>query len=218
MKTIIFSRFSAKHRERESKQIILNLIRQNKLVFTLTVFLFFGILFGAISARYSDEQMLENMDFLFASNFKARLSLPLFNIFVASLSSSFVFLLCLFMMGSSIWGLAFIPTIPFFRGFGVGLTAGYLYSTYGFTGVAFHFLVLLPSVLISSVAIIIEAKESTIFSARLAAKIRPNSDFEKIWPNMKNYLTKTGYMLIALVVSALLDVFCTMTFAQHFSF
>ena len=51
----------------------------------------------------------------FFSNVKARSALPVLSIFVASLASSFLFLLFCFLCGLSIWGAYCVPLAPLFR-------------------------------------------------------------------------------------------------------
>lgn len=219
MKKISFKEFlegnaliSNKHRR------LLSLIRENKIVSLLVMFVLLGVIFGSVSARFADENMLLNMDFLFASNFKARTHQSFLDVFLSSLTSSFVFVLFLFLMGSSIWGFIFIPGVPFFRGFGMGIAAGYLYMTYGLKGVLFHFAVLLPGAFISMLGIIISSKSSMDFSSKLASKIMPNSNYDKLWPDLKDYITKIGYVFIILVISSIADVALAFAIGNKFVF
>ena len=214
MKGIVVSNFRGKVKKHE----MIKVIKENKLTVLLLVFLFAGMIFGAISARFAGDEILENLDFLFASNFRVRASQPAFATFAASLTSSFIFVFCLFLLGLSAWGILIIPLIPFFRGLGLGLTAGFLYSTYGLKGVAFHLIVLLPGVFLSAAAIILQSKESLVFSARLASKILPKGVLDRLWPSFQLYLLRTGYIFIILVFSAAIDLFFTAVFAGYFTF
>ena len=59
-----------------------------------------------------------------------------------------------------------VPLAPLFRGFGMGITAGYLYAAYGFQGFLFHLAVILPGAFICLIAILIASRESMLFSKR----------------------------------------------------
>ena len=117
---------------------ILQIFRQQFLLVFLGLFLIAGLILGVIFIRNADYSLLKTLDFVFFSNVKARSALPVLSIFVASLASSFLFLLFCFLCGLSIWGAYCVPLAPLFRGFGMGITAGYLYAAYGFQGFLFH--------------------------------------------------------------------------------
>lgn len=201
-----------------SKNEALTKLRENKLTVLLFVFLLCGVVFGTVSARFTCGDALDNLDFLFASNFKKRALQTPIDTFVCAMTSSFIFIFGLSLLALSVWGLLAIPMVPFFKGLGVGLTAGYLYAVYGLRGVAFHVLVLLPGVFISSVAVVLHARESLSISARLASKVFPKSDIDKLWPSLKLYLVKTGGAFIVVAASAAADVIFALLFARWFVF
>ncbi len=145
---------------------ILQIFRQQFLLVFLGLFLIAGLILGVIFIRNADYSLLKTLDFVFFSNVKARSALPVLSIFVASLASSFLFLLFCFLCGLSIWGAYCVPLAPLFRGFGMGITAGYLYAAYGFQGFLFHLAVILPGAFICLIAILIASRESMLFSKR----------------------------------------------------
>ncbi|MEI3551546.1 MAG: hypothetical protein V8Q17_02835 [Acutalibacteraceae bacterium] len=83
---------------------ILQIFRQQFLLVFLGLFLIAGLILGVIFIRNADYSLLKTLDFVFFSNVKARSALPVLSIFVASLASSFLFLLFCFLCGLSIWG------------------------------------------------------------------------------------------------------------------
>ena len=146
---------------------ILQIFRQQFLLVFLGLFLIAGLILGVIFIRNADYSLLKTLDFVFFSNVKARSALPVLSIFVASLASSFLFLLFCFLCGLSIWGAYCVPLAPLFRGFGMGITAGYLYAAYGFQGFLFHLAVILPGAFICLIAILIASRESMLFSKKI---------------------------------------------------
>ncbi len=214
MKMILFSG----RRKDKSKTSFISLIKKYKLLTLIALLLLSGMIFGTFCVGFAEENTIESLDFLFASNFKVRSQQSLFEIFSTSLTSSFVFVALMTLLGLSVWGVLAIPIVPFFRGFGLGLTAGFLYSNYGIKGFLYHLIVLLPGVIISSVAILIHARESLVFSARLMSKILPKGNIDRLWERTKLYFLRTGYVLIILAASSLVDMLFTMLFSGYFNF
>ena len=214
MKRIIFSKL----KEHKSGNTVIKLIKQNKAAVFFIFFLLLGMIFGTLCVGMAEDNIIENLDFLFASNFKIRSEQSLFEIFSTSLTSSFIFVIIMLLLGLSIWGSLTVPAIVFFRGLGLGLTAGFLYSHYGAKGFLYHLVVLLPGVLISSIAIVLQAKESASFSIKLASKILPKGSLDKLWNKFKLYLLRTGYVFIILVISSVADMLFTMLFSRYFNF
>lgn len=88
--------------------------RYGVLIF-LGLALVIGMVFGSLSAGQADEQMVKSLDFLFITNFKARLEQTLFLTFAASLTSYFIFYLIQFLLGLTAWGTVIMPIASFSR-------------------------------------------------------------------------------------------------------
>ena len=115
-----------------------------------------GLTVGSICSGGLSSDTLKNIDFLFATNMPQRLSGGAWGAFCAGFASDFLFLLAAFLMGLSLWGAAALPLVAFFKGFGVGVSAGYLILSFGVKGVLFYISVLLPGIVISGMALIYE--------------------------------------------------------------
>ena len=176
-----------------------------------------GEIFGSVFSKTADLSLLGKLDFIFYSDFTRRASQTLGSIFVASLASSFIFILCCFLCGLSAWGLFFIPFVPFFRGFGIGVTAGYLYAAYGFEGFLFHAVVILPGAFVCVLSILYAAKEGIQISKRIASQclfVQKSGGDIKIHA----YLSKYGMIVVLAAVSAVLDIIMSACFSGAFSF
>lgn len=175
----------------------------------LAIILLAGMICGAIAARNSDETMLARLDFLFSSNFQME-DQAMIETFAASFASTFLFLLAIVWMGMSLWGTVLIPVLPFFRGFGLGVSSGFLYATYGWQGVLFHTVVMLPGMVVSSVAILLSAREGMKFSKDLiGASFSSGKKGRGASPALREYLTRNGMILIVGAIAALLDMMLT---------
>ncbi len=193
---------------------IITAARANRAFFGIALLFLGGMLIGSIYSRSAEFRTLSKLDFLFACNFKARLSQPLLMAFSASFASAFIFVLACFLCGLSMWGTFFIPVIVVFRGFGLGLTSGYLYATYGGKGILYNLAMIMPGAFLGCIAIVMAALEGMRYSRMIAARRAPS---EKNFP-MKTYLMRFGMILALAFASAALDTAATALFGGCFYF
>ena len=194
-------------------------ITQNKLLVFLSLVLLCGIFLGSNIEELTKNQTVENITSMFLNDFKNRASQPIFYVFISSLSAAFLYILISFFMGLSIWGFLFVPLIPFFRGLSIGLVQNYLYSQYGLKGILFQIIVLFPGIFISSIAILLMAKESMLISQTFSNILifRSNSKFEKK-SDLKTYIIKVGIILSIALGSVVIDMFLNFFFLRFFQF
>ena len=197
---------------------ILQIFRQQFLLGFLGLFLIAGLILGVIFIRNADYSLLKTLDFVFFSNVKARSALPVLSIFVASLASSFLFLLFCFLCGLSIWGAYCVPLAPLFRGFGMGITAGYLYAAYGFQGFLFHLAVILPGAFICLIAILIASRESMLFSKKIHLGRKTEEQEAQPKNNVRHFFIRFSILTGILIIGALVDVLTTVCFSGLFVF
>ena len=197
---------------------ILQIFRQQFLLVFLGLFLIAGLILGVIFIRNADYSLLKTLDFVFFSNVKARSALPVLSIFVASLASSFLFLLFCFLCGLSIWGAYCVPLAPLFRGFSMGITAGYLYAAYGFQGFLFHLAVILPGAFICLIAILIASRESMLFSKKIHLGRKTEEQEAQPKNNVRHFFIRFSILTGILIIGALVDVLTTVCFSGLFVF
>ena len=197
---------------------ILQIFRQQFLLVFLGLFLITGLILGVIFIRNADYSLLKTLDFVFFSNVKARSALPVLSIFVALLASSFLFLLFCFLCGLSIWGAYCVPLAPLFRGFGMGITAGYLYAAYGFQGFLFHLAVILPGASICLIAILIASRESMLFSKKMHFGRKTEEQEAQPKNNVRHFFIRFSILTGILIIGALVDVLSTVCFSGLFVF
>ena len=166
-----------------------------------------GLLFGSLSARGSDAKLLDGLNFLFTTNLSARMDQPVFSTFATSFASDFLFLLFVFLCGLSPWGMAVTFVGPAFKGFGVGLSAGYLFVTYGLKGVGFYLLVILAGTFIFSFALVIECIQANELSCRIAKMIFFSGEsVQPVSSYVHRFLLRSFYMLLLSAVAAVIDM------------
>ncbi len=185
----------------------------------LTMFLIGGIVCGCILAQYGDEQLLKDLDFIFISNFKGRISQSLFDGFKASMCAYFLFYIAAVLLGLSLWGTVGLPAVIFIKGIGAGLCAGYLFSVYSFQGAVFYVIVMLPGLFLSSFSLLLQCKRSFVYSGRLWAFFSPlkrNEATDK--PALIEFTHRSGGILILTAGAAIADVLFTAFFSHMFTF
>ncbi|MDU7337202.1 MAG: stage II sporulation protein M [Clostridium sp.] len=195
---------------------MLEVVLENPLVTVLAFLLLVGTIFGALFARGADDTILQKLDLLFVSDVKARAVQSSGSAFVASLSSSFFFVMISFLFGMSLWGVFVLPFIPLFRGFGFGLASGYLYAAYGFQGVLFNAVVVLPGAFLSMVAILLAAKEGMLFSKSTLIQALKHEQSKAL--SLKAYAIQFGSILILSAAAAAIDLITTVCFTGAFTF
>lgn len=214
MKGILLS--VGKSRISLKKHNIIYFFRRYGINTLLGVSLCIGLIFGAICAGNADEALINSLDFIFVSDFHSRCNQTVLSSFVAALTSNFIFFAANFLLGLSVWGSVGVPFLIAFKGFGIGITGGYLYKSYGLNGVGFFLLVMLSGYVISALALIFQGKNSILFSNSLLAKIRGVST--KTDETIYKYIINNSFMLIALSISSMADAILNTLFAGLFAF
>ncbi len=190
----------------------------NKLLIFLSIFLLVGIFFGAILLKYADSGVIKLINVLFLSDLKKRFSRTLLEVFVTSISSTFIFVILSFFIGLSTWGFVLAPLIPFARGICIGLTESYLYSAYGVNGIILHTVVFLPGIFVSSVAVLLMTREAMKISNHFSSMIFLKNRSESVHNSVKLYLVRAGCIVIIVIISSAIDLVSSLLFSRISSF
>ena len=182
MQGVVFTYRKRKKREKVrfnyQKQDIILFFKKWGIPIVFALALALGLGFGCFFAGGLSRDALGNLDFLFTTNMPQRLSGGAINAFCAGFASNFLFLLAAFLMGLSLWGVVTLPFIAFFKGFGVGVSAGYLLMTYGLKGIIFYLTVLLPGIVIFSLALVYQLSSAYNVFKRLCAALFSKNGFD----------------------------------------
>lgn len=171
MKGVVFSFKKSENGLKKSNRFRLSDIRYAvkrygiRLMFVLL--LLTGLVYGSIYAKNADTEMLNSLDFLFTTNLKVRLSQNFFETFCACFASDFIFLFTVFLLGFAPWGIPVIAFAMMFKGFGTGLTAGYLCMIGSLKGLGFYLLVLLPGTFLFCISFILFSSSAFNFSKKM---------------------------------------------------
>lgn len=194
-------------------------IKRYGMMCVMILLLFCGLAFGSVFAQNADSNLLNSLDFLFTTNLEARLSQDFIGTFCACFASNFIFIISLFLLGFTPWGALVIPFVLLFKGYGIGLTAGYLFVKQSLAGVGFYLLILLPGTFLFSLALIKFSVKSFLLSKQMFLSIVGKSGTKQF----SNLMTKSfcSELMSALIMSfcaSILDTALWTLFSGAFNF
>ena len=149
---------------------------------------------------------------------KQHFDLEFFSVF----SNTFVFnllVMCIcFTVGTSMLGVILAPLLSFLYGGLFGSLASYLCVTYQLKGIAFNAVVLIPGYIISTVAMLFAAREAVLFSYSVSSLTFIGSSHNDLPIKFKGYCLKFVIMILAAIISALVDAAFSGSLIKIFDF
>lgn len=192
--------------------------QKNKRFVVMFAALVAGMCLGALFVRWQNAGHAAQIDQLVAGYLSQRGSQNFFQTLFFSFLSAFWFVALAFCSGLFVFGAPVTVLIALFKGLGFGLYSGYLYAAHGLQGVAFSALILVPSGLISSLAVLVGCKEAYAFSTKLFGAFRQTPVRWQPREELRRYGMQFGLVLCLLLVSALVDSVMTLLFLHFFNF
>lgn len=190
--------------------------KNNKYSIILTLFFLAGLFYSAylFEEGSSLEKIFENYitDTVFSRTDKS-----FFNVFINSFFRFMLFVLLVFVFGSSMFGIIFIPFIILIAGFIYGNLASVLYSEFELLGISFFAVILLPSAVIFILTLIFSAKESIKFSLKLAKLSFPAVPPSNLYLDFKLICTRFLLFVFYIFLAAIIDAFISHNFLERFS-
>lgn len=184
----------------------------------LTAALISGIVFGAVCEKNADENLAKGLDFLFTTNLNERLSQNFIETFCACFASDFIFTAVVFLLGITPWGMAVLPAVMFFKGFGTGLSGGFLVGTHLFMGFLFYVVVLLPGIFIFCLMLICQGNLAFYTSKRIFCIVFKGAESAPLSPSSTLYLHKSLIFLAVSLGCAVLDTLLWCMISPLFGF
>lgn len=223
MKSIVFSFKKSKFEKRNRKRITIYDLRyffKRYGIFVLFSFLMLaGLAFGSVYSKFADSAFIKSLDFLFTTNFDTRLAQNAIGIFCSCFASDFIFLLATFLLGFTPWGIPFLIFLSFFKGFGTGITAGFLFASYSMKGVGFYLLIILPGTFIFCMALALCSTYAFSFSKHMFFyTLKKDCTQPPLRSGMLEFSSHSVTSLIATFCAAVLDTVLWLLFAGAFNF
>lgn len=187
-------------------------LRENLAIVIFAIIFCLGVLISVF--LYSKNYFLSESDYI-CDAFDSIRSLNHFSkIFFPIFIFEFTFLFAIFIFGSSLLGMAFIPFIIFIRGIFSGLLLVNLYSNHGLTGITLNLLTLLPSTVVFVLTYITGAGYMLNISYSIS-KLLISSKHNVI--NFKSLMIKFGIFVLIITMGALLEAFSILVFKRFFA-
>lgn len=221
MKGIVFT---VKHRHsfpklaRHSRDIK-TFISKNILKIVLLFIIFIGVYVGAVSSKSIENETRNIFDFLFITNLSTRKDMSAFSVFCSCFTADFIFLIAVFILAFSVFGILFVPMAIAFKGFGIGLCASYVIGRYALSGIGFFIMCILPGAVLFLLTLVFLSDESINLSLRYLrlSFLSPERETHlNIY--IKDYLVKSLVAFVFTIASALLDMTLWMLISGSFTF
>ncbi|MCI5800874.1 MAG: stage II sporulation protein M [Oscillospiraceae bacterium] len=185
--------------------------KRHRLLLGFALLFFLGTGLGAFFVRTASPGVLETVASLAGGFSEKRAQQSFFETAAASFLPTFLLLLALFFSGFCAIGQPVIVMVPLFRGLGFGLWAGYLYAQYGLLGAEYVAVLLLPGVVISTLALLAGAAEAMRLSGQFWGSIH-GRDLHPVKP----YCVLFAGLAAVLLAAALADGAMTSLFGRWF--
>lgn len=179
----------------------------------LMVVMLLGVLIGSYLSVTIGEKSVRTLSFITQGYLKSRTEQTLPQTLLASLFSSGILVVITFTTGFSAIGQPLTVFIPFFRGLGLGFSMTHLYWSTGLKGLLICLVLILPSALISTFAIVIAARESLKLSNFFLRYALGNSSDNDSTGIIRLYLSKFMILLVICCIGALIDSVINFLFA-----
>ena len=194
-----------------------DLFLKHKLLVSLIAFFSIGVSVGAVYAVNVDEFNIEALSVIVDINLSERISRDFYHSLILAFFSNFIYIFVLFISGYCAVSAPAIFFIIFFKGLGVGLTVGYIYSKYYVSGFLFCLLMILPTtaafVAVTMYAAMEAFKTSISFCGTFINSINLSINASTIKSYNYRFL---AYTVIIVIISAL-DAILSYSFSSLFN-
>ena len=173
-----------------------------------------GMIIGAGILRNGAVDSVSDFNYLFNSYTSSRASQNMLTTFFNSLIVNLMFVFFAFCSGVSCIGLPLSASLPFIRGLGTGMLAGYLYKNYAMSGIGYYLLTIFPGAVIAVSAMLVACNISSFMSADILATVisKKQSDPKELTDYMKKYL----FIVLFTIGASAADCILTKAFSYLF--
>lgn len=194
---------------------ITGFINQNSLLIFILFSFLLGMLIGVLSFKqnsategYFNEQFKSFIDGLSGNSW---------HIIWASILELLPFIAGLFLSGTCMVGWVLTPVVMAIRGFMLGSIISYIYFNNSLTGVVFNLLIIMPPAVVSTLALVLSAREAFGFSLSLARLALPGVKNHMLDKDFKLYCVRQLFMLLFFSAAVLIRLLMVTSFYSFFN-
>ena len=173
-----------------------------------------GLFLGAKTARHAGEGWQARLLELLRAQRMGRAGQGILGSALGYFGTDFLFLLAAFLLGLCAAGLPFLLLLPVLRGLGTGVVSGWMYMTYGVTGMGYSLLVFYPAAIASVMIMLSYCKESMAMSGDMLLML--TCKLTRTEGNLRAYASRYLLALLMTLLAALLDALCFSAFSGIF--
>ena len=197
---------------------VVDTIKDNRCFLISLLVLIIGMLFGAVYVGRAYE-MGGYFETEFIKYLEVRTSSSFINLFFKFYFNGLVFLVIMLFSSIGMPGIAFVPAVLFFKGFGTASFLGLLYRNYRLTGLAFANLVVVPPFVCFGFLMCVFAAKCLPLSLGFIKVLKTESykPFDLRLQLIKTLRTFL-FCVLFLILSALLEALLSIGFLRFFEF
>ena len=175
--------------------------------------LLIGVLLGTLSYCFMPHELTDKLAEAGREHIAFRQTSDLGHILIDSFFTASLFIAAEGLLGFFAFGQIPALLLPVFRGIGLGTVLSMVYNTYGSPGAVYASIIIIPSAIISGIALCMAAKESARFSSRLFVITMSSDPCRGISEMTKLYCVRLLSAEAAVAASAAADCIFSLIFA-----
>jgi len=191
--------------------------KKNNVLILLGILFVAGVALGTVLLGGVDEETIAVLERVMGSFIARRQAAGLSEVFFSALGASMIFVGVLFVIGFCAIAQPVIIAAPLVRGVGFGFSAASLYARYGAHAAGFISVLILPGMLISTVAILICCKHALRLSGAFFFTMNPHGAKSPEPFFLRGYCLNFAFAIGICALSALAEAVLYLTFANSFA-
>ena len=195
---------------------LLEMLKNNKILVLLCICFSLGIIIGTVVYSFESDAVIKMASNRFERFTDIRINGTFGSVFISSLFSLLLFLIAVYISGTSMLGIVLVPLIVFFRGFYDGSLSAFLYSEFQLKGIALNAVLIIPPSILFIIGFIYASQQSINFSWTIARLALPHTSPINLFLYFKSYCTHYSLILITVLLSALTDAAVSRFFLPFF--
>ena len=190
-------------------------VKANSRFTTLVLLFLISMIIGSLLVKNVDNSSLKSLISIYSDK---RINQSVLSTFFSSLWSALPLFVIVFFLGFYPLGVPAIYLAPIYKGLGTGLTMGYLYNVCGLEGIVYCFILIVPATFIYTMTLIFSCKESISLSKLLFIELTPKAKKTNLFDEVKLYFKRYFVLLLPIILSCIVDLVLTVSFARFFVF
>jgi len=207
---------AASAKRRYYARYIAHYTKKNNTLIVLGGLFVAGMILGAMLLRGAGHDTLSLLERLVGGFIAGRAQAGLYENFLSAFGSSMLFVGAVFVAGFCAIAQPVILAVPLVRGLGFGFSAASLYMRYGAHAAGIVGVLMLPGMLLSTLAILICCRQALRLSGSFFSTMRPDADKAAQPLSLRVHCLSHAFALGLCALSAFIEAVLYLAFANSF--